>query len=235
MIGVTENLAKTNALVTKLCHDYERDAGAVRLIAVSKKHSAEAIAAVAACGQHDIGENFVTEALDKRAALADIASLNWHFIGALQSNKTRSVAENFDWVHTIDRLKIAERLNAQRPHHAAPLKVLIQINIDGETSKSGIAQDAAIDLAREIVQLPSLELRGLMCLPRPTATLTEQRQPFARLAALRTQMSDALGCALPDLSMGMSGDLEAAIAEGATQVRVGTAIFGPRPTTAGGN
>ncbi|MEL7538449.1 MAG: YggS family pyridoxal phosphate-dependent enzyme [Pseudomonadota bacterium] len=228
MIGVTEKLAKTNALLANLCARYERARDAVKLVAVSKKQPVAAIREVVAAGQFDIGENYVAEALQKQQALAD-ERIRWHFIGALQSNKTRAVAENFDVVHTVDRLRIAERLSAQRPHYAPPLDVFIQVNIDAEASKSGISPAELGELAAAIADLPKLRLAGLMCLPKQAAELAAQREPFRKLARLARNLHEERGMELGELSMGMSGDLEAAIAEGTTCVRIGTAVFGPRP------
>ncbi|WP_262054575.1 YggS family pyridoxal phosphate-dependent enzyme, partial [Burkholderia thailandensis] len=181
-----------------------------------------------AAGQRAFGENYVQESIDKIDSLADLrAELEWHFIGPLQSNKTRPVAERFDWVHTIDRLKIAQRLAEQRPAHLPPLNVCVQVNISGEASKSGVAPSDAAELARAIAALPALRLRGLMAIPEPAADPEAKRAPHRALHALFEQLR-ADGLALDTLSMGMSDDLEAAVAEGATIVRIGTAIFGAR-------
>ncbi len=210
----------------------QRDSGTVTLIAVSKTFPAEAVVDAMRDDQGQFGENYVQEALDKMdrvAALrpAGAPSPTWHFIGPIQSNKTRPIATRFDWVHSVDRLKIAERLSAQRDPALAPLNVLIEVNLDGEGSKSGVAPDAVATLARAIVGLPRLALRGLMTVPMPRADVGEQRAVFARLRALAEDLR-AAGLPCEHLSMGMSADLEAAIAEGATMVRVGTAIFGAR-------
>ncbi|VVE57332.1 YggS family pyridoxal phosphate enzyme [Pandoraea terrae] len=211
-----------------------RPEGDVRLLAVSKTFGADAVREAIAAGQRAFGENYVQEAVDKITALAAENAqrsagdrLEWHFIGPLQSNKTRQVAEHFDWVHSVDRLKIAERLSAQRPAHLAPLQVCLQVNISGESSKSGATPGEAPALARAIAALPNVRLRGLMAIPEPEDDPAAQRRPFAAVRALFDQLR-ADGLALDTLSMGMSGDLEAAIAEGATMVRVGTAIFGAR-------
>jgi pyridoxal phosphate enzyme (YggS family) len=205
---------------------YGREADSVRLIAVSKTQPAAAIRAVAALGQMDFAENYLQEALPKLAALADLP-LTWHFIGQLQANKTRAVAENFQWVHTLDRERIAVRLNEQRGVHAPPLNVCIQVRLEDEAGKGGISKAEVAALARKVLELPRLRLRGLMCIPPPRDGFEAQRQLFAELAdcggALREQ-----GMPLDTLSMGMSGDLEAAVAAGATCVRIGTAIFGER-------
>lgn len=203
-----------------------RDPAAVGLIAVSKTFGADAVAAAHACGQRVFGENYVQEAVDKIVALASLG-LEWHFIGPIQSNKTRQIAENFAWVHSVDRAKIAERLAAARPAALAPLQVCIQINIGDENTKSGVAPADAPALARAIAALPRLKLRGLMTIPPASDDPAQQRRYFAELRKLKEQLAMA-GVALDTLSMGMSADLEAAIAEGATLVRVGTAIFGQR-------
>ena len=228
MIRVTEKLAKTNALLADLCARHQRPRASVKLLAVSKKHPASAIRAVAAQGQLDIGENYVSEALAKQAELADCNSLRWHYIGSIQANKTRAIAQNFDVVHTLDRLRIAERLSAQRPHYAAPLDVMIQVNVDAETTKSGVAPAELAALVDAVADLPRLNLVGLMCLPRQSDDETVQRRAFRTLAELAAEVRTSGRQPLAELSMGMSGDLDAAIAEGATWVRIGTAIFGPR-------
>jgi pyridoxal phosphate enzyme (YggS family) len=203
-----------------------RDAAAVRLLAVSKTFDAAAVRELAACGQLEFGENYLQEALEKQAALADLP-LVWHFIGPIQSNKTRAIAEAFSWVHSVDRLKIAERLSAQRPAGLPPLQVCIEVNVSGEASKGGVTAVELPALADAMAALPNLQLRGLMAIPAPTSEMASQR------AALRQvrEAFDALrarGHTLDTLSMGMSADLEAAILEGATIVRVGTALFGER-------
>ena len=203
-----------------------RNPDSVALLAVSKTFGADAVAAAAACGQHAFGENYVQEALEKIAALKDRA-LEWHYIGPIQSNKTRDIAENFAWVHSVDRAKIAARLAAARPAHLPPLQICIQVNIGGEDTKSGVAPADTLALARAVVALPRLQLRGLMAIPPARRDILQQRRDFATVRELKAQL-DASGIALDTLSMGMSGDLEAAIAEGATLVRVGTAIFGAR-------
>jgi pyridoxal phosphate enzyme (YggS family) len=179
-----------------------------------------------ACGQHTFGENYVKEALEKIAALPN-QGIEWHFIGPLQSNKTRAIAENFAWVHSVDRAKIAERLSAARPAHIAPLQICIQVNIGGEDTKSGVAPADAAALARAIAGLPRLKLRGLMAIPPPSSDFVQQRRHFAVLRELKEQLAHE-GVVLDTLSMGMSADLEAAVAEGATLVRIGTSIFGER-------
>jgi len=201
----------------------------IRLLAVSKKMPVAAVLEAAAAGQLEFGENFVQEGYAKVAA-ADRADLTWHFIGRLQSNKSRPVAEAFHWVHTVDRPKIAERLSEQRPTHAPPLNVCIQVNIDREPGKSGVLEEGLRDLAARVAALPRLKLRGLMCIPAMREGFDSQRVPFAALRA-RFESLCAEGFDLDTLSMGMSDDYEAAVFEGATIVRIGTAIFGPRGGT----
>jgi pyridoxal phosphate enzyme (YggS family) len=205
---------------------YGREADSVQLIAVSKAQPADAIRAVAALGQTDFAENYLQEALPKLAALADL-SLTWHFIGQLQANKTRAVAEHFHWVHTLDRERIAVRLNEQRSVHAPPLNVCIQVSLEDEPGKGGISKTDLAALARRVLELPRLQLRGLMCIPPPREGFEAQRQLFAELADCARELREQ-GMPLDTLSMGMSGDLEAAVAAGATCVRIGTAIFGER-------
>ena len=198
----------------------------VRLLAVSKTWPADSVREAAAAGQRAFGETYVQEGVAKVDELAGLG-LEWHFIGPLQSNKTRLVANRFSWVHSIDRLKIAERLSEQRDVHLPPLEVCIQVNVSGEASKSGVAPPDLPELARAVAVLPRLRLRGLMTIPEPTPDVALQRARFASLRAMRDELN-AAGLALDTLSMGMSDDLEAAIAEGSTLVRVGTAIFGSR-------
>lgn len=224
-IGV--NLQAVRQRIADAARACGRDPAAVELIAVSKTFGADAVAVAHACGQHVFGENYVQEALDKIAALAGTPLLEWHFIGPIQSNKTRQIAENFAWVHSVDRAKIAERLSAARPEALAPLQVCIQVNIGEENTKSGVAPADALALARAVSALPRLKLRGLMAIPPASDDPAQQRRYFAELRKLKEQLA-AAGVALDTLSMGMSADLEAAVAEGATLVRVGTAIFGTR-------
>jgi hypothetical protein len=198
----------------------------VRLVAVSKQQPAEAIAAAAGAGQLEFGENYVQEAVAKIAALRG-RPLTWHFIGQLQGNKTREVAEHFQWVHTVDRARIASRLDAQRPHFAARLEVLLQVRLADEPGKGGAAPEQLPALADAVTRLPRLRLRGLMCIPPPAADEAARRAPFRRLRELLEDLNRR-GHSLDVLSMGMSDDLEAAILEGATLVRIGTAVFGPR-------
>lgn len=200
-----------------------RAPASLTLIAVSKTQGTEAMATLAALGQQDFGENYLQEALDKQAALATLP-LHWHFIGALQSNKTRAVAEHFSWVHTVDRAKLAERLSAQRPRALGPLKVCLQVKLDPEETKAGVTPEDLAALAEVVRGCPGLELQGLMALPAPRVGFEAQRESLARLPAL----ASALPPTATVLSMGMSDDLEAAIAAGATHLRLGTALFGPR-------
>ncbi len=205
---------------------FGRPPGSVTLLAVSKTRPAVDIEEVASAGQRAFGESYAQEALGKIAALTHLP-LEWHFIGPIQTNKTRVIAEHFLWVHSIDRLKVATRLSEQRPDALPPLQVCLQVNVSGETSKSGVSPEQATELASAVADLPRLELRGLMTIPAPCEGLAAQRVPFRRLRVLQESMK-AGGIHLDTLSMGMSDDLEAAIAEGATIVRIGTAIFGPR-------
>ena len=198
----------------------------MRLLAVSKQQPAAIVRAAAEAGQREFGENYVGEALAKMEALRDLP-LTWHFIGRLQGNKTRDVADACQWVHTLDRPRIAERLSAQRPHHAGPLDVLLQVKLADEPGKGGILPGEAPALADVVAGLPRLRLRGLMCIPPPATDEASQREPFARLRSLLEDLN-ARGHGLDTLSMGMSADLESAVAEGATMVRIGTAVFGPR-------
>ncbi|MCX7145407.1 MAG: YggS family pyridoxal phosphate-dependent enzyme [Sulfuritalea sp.] len=227
MTTIAANLQAVRARIAAACIAAGRPLESVRLLAVSKTWPAASIREAIAAGQLAFGENYVQEAIDKKAELASLRpdpDLEWHFIGPLQSNKTRLVAENFAWVHSVDRLKIAERLSAQRPPDMAPLQICLQVNVSGEASKSGCDPDQAAALARALATLPGLRLRGLMAIPEPSADPLRQRQQFAILRRLR----DSLPMELDTLSMGMSHDLEAAIMEGSTLLRIGTAIFGER-------
>jgi pyridoxal phosphate enzyme (YggS family) len=203
-----------------------RDPASVHLLAVSKTWPAEAVEEAFRAGQRAFGENHEQEAARKIAALAHLP-VEWHFIGPIQSNKTRSIAEHYAWVHSIDRAKVAERLSAQRPAGSSPLQVCVQVNVSGESTKSGVSPDEAADLARVVAGLPNLRLRGLMAIPAPSSDPQRQRAQFRMLRELRDRMV-ADGLTLDTLSMGMSDDLEAAVLEGSTLVRVGTAIFGSR-------
>lgn len=204
-----------------------RNPDAVRLVAVSKTFSATAVRDVHGLGQRAFGENYVQEALDKRAALADLPGVIWHLIGPLQANKARVAAEAFDWVETIDRPRIAGRLSSARSSFVPPLNVLVQVNVSGEATKHGVAPEAAVELARYVATLPNLRLRGIMGVPEPTDDLTRLRSQFRALRGCYDACRDE-GMALDTLSMGMSDDLEVAIAEGSTEVRIGRAIFGER-------
>ena len=226
MSAIADNLQAVQARISSAAAAAGRSADSVRLLAVSKTMPLTRIIEAAEAGQVAFGENYVQEGIDKLMACSGRA-LEWHFIGPLQSNKSRPVAENFDWVHTIDRLKIAQRLSAQRPARMAPLQVCVQVNVSGEASKSGCAPEEALTLCRSVAALPGLQLRGLMAIPEPSDNLAAQRAPCRRLRQIYENIQ-ASGLALDILSMGMSHDLEAAIAEGATIVRIGTAIFGER-------
>jgi len=205
-----------------------RSAQSVTLLAVTKAQPPEVVRAAMNCGLEDFGESYLQEALDKLDALRDLP-LTWHFVGRIQSNKTRPIAERFAWVHAVDRLKIAARLAEQRPHYAPPLNVCLQVQLGDEANKGGAAPDELLTLAREVARLPRLALRGLMCIPPEEADPERQRAWFRELRRLYEALN-AGGAALDTLSMGMSGDFEAAIEEGATIVRVGTALFGARPS-----
>jgi pyridoxal phosphate enzyme (YggS family) len=228
VIGVTENLRKIRDLLAAATVEAGRSPGDVHLLAVSKKQPLDKIIAAADAGQRDFGENIVREGIEKVTELAQ-RGLCWHFIGHLQSNKTRVVAEHFDWVHSVDKMKTARRLSEQRPESLGELNICIQVNIDDEASKSGAAPEDVRDLARAIATMPRLRLRGLMCLPAIRGTFEEQRVPFARTRELAESLARD-GLDMDTLSMGMSDDFRAAIMEGATMVRIGTAVFGPRET-----
>lgn len=223
MSTIETMIAKVRARIREAAQACGRDPEQVRLLAVSKTHPAAAIRAAYACGQVDFGENYLQEALAKQQELADLP-LRWHFIGPIQSNKTRAIATHFDWVHSVDRLKIAQRLAEQRPEELPPLNICLQVNVSGEASKSGCTPEELPALAEAAAQLPRLKLRGLMAIPEPTDDVAAQRAAFARLRELQA----GLPYELDTLSMGMSHDLESAIAEGATWVRIGTAVFGAR-------
>jgi len=230
---IAGNLQAVEATITDAVKASERTRNDVQLLAVSKTFPAQAVQDAMAAGQLAFGENYLQEALDKIASVAqaqpDVA-VEWHFIGPIQSNKTRPIAASFAWVHTVERLKIAQRLSEQRPPELGPLNICLQVNISGEASKSGASPDELPALAREVAQLPNLRLRGLMAIPEPTTDVAEQRAAFARVRALFDALR-AEGLEMDTLSMGMSGDLAPAIAEGATIVRVGSAIFGKRDYT----
>jgi pyridoxal phosphate enzyme (YggS family) len=226
MATVAQALQGVRARIEAAARAAGRDPAAVGLVAVSKTFGPQAVRAAWAAGQRAFAENYVQEALDKMQALEDLP-IDWHFIGPVQSNKTRLIAERFHWIHSVDRLKIARRLSEARPAAAPPLQLCLQVNLEAEAGKSGASPLDAEALARGVLQLPGLALRGLMAIPRPTPDPVRQRAPFRALRELKDQLG-AAGIALDVLSMGMSEDLEAAIAEGATLVRVGRAIFGER-------
>jgi PLP dependent protein len=228
MLPIAHNLVAVRTRIAQAAQAAQRDPASIRLLAVSKTFPADDVRAAFGAGQRAFGENYVQEALAKIEALADLRSeIEWHFIGPLQSNKTRPVAEHFDWVHSVDRLKIAQRLAEQRPANLAPLNVCLQVNVSGEASKSGVTPAETRALAREIAALPRLALRGLMSIPEPNEDVDAQRAAHRTLRQLFDTLR-AEGLALDTLSMGMSADLEAAVLEGATIVRIGTAIFGAR-------
>ncbi len=229
MTTIAANLQAVSARIAAACAGAGRDPASVTLLAVSKTRPESAVRAAADAGQRAFGESYAQEGVGKAAATND-TTLEWHFIGPLQGNKTRPVAEHFDWVHSIERLKIAERLSAQRPADKPPLQACIQVNVSGEASKSGCAPTELAGLAHAVARLPHLRLRGLMAIPEPSENSALVRRRFAALREMRDQLN-AEGLALDTLSMGMSHDLEEAIAEGATIVRIGTAIFGERQTT----
>lgn len=228
MATIFEKLQLVRARINQACSRVGRPPDSVTLLAVSKTFPAETVREAFHAGQRKFGENYVQEGVDKIAALSDLRDqIEWHMIGPLQSNKTRVVAEHFDWVHTVDRLKIAQRLSEQRPAGLPPLQVCIQVNTSGEASKSGVEPEEALGLAREVAALPRLKLRGVMALPAPTNDLVLQK---AELHAVRVVFDSLISAGLPldTLSMGMSADLEAAVEEGSSMLRVGTALFGNR-------
>lgn len=226
MTSIADNLQRVRERIRLACAAAQRDPDEVALLAVSKTFPAQAVADAAACGQRAFGENYVQEGVDKCVALAG-RGLEWHCIGPIQGNKTRLVAEHFDWVHSIDRLRIAQRLSDQRPPSMPPLHVCLQVNIDGGANKSGLRPADALALARAVAALPKLRLRGIMHIPEPSEDRRSQEAVHRRARALYDELRSA-GLPLDTLSMGMSADLEAAIAGGSTMVRVGTAIFGTR-------
>jgi pyridoxal phosphate enzyme (YggS family) len=228
MAMIADNIQQVHRRVEHACAMASRPVESVTLLAVSKTFSPDAVRAAFAAGERRFGENYVLEAVEKIAALADLREqVEWHLIGPLQSNKTRVVAEQFDWVHSVDRLKIAQRLSDQRPSHLPPLQVCLQVNISGEGSKSGLHPDEVLEVALAVAGLPRLTLRGLMAIPEPAADFASQCAPHRALRELLASLQ-AASLPLDTLSMGMSADLEAAVAEGATIVRIGTAIFGTR-------
>lgn len=223
MSTIAENIAKVGERIRAAAQASGRDLDGIGLLAVSKTKPAAAVREACAAGLRDFAENYLQEALEKQAELSELP-LIWHFIGPIQSNKTKPIAEHFAWVHSVDRLKIAQRLSEQRPSHLPLLNICLQVNVSSEDSKSGCAPAELAALAQAVSQLPNLRLRGLMAIPEPTDDVAAQRAAFARLRELR----DGLPLPLDTLSMGMSHDLDAAIAEGATWVRIGTALFGAR-------
>ncbi|RJG07125.1 YggS family pyridoxal phosphate-dependent enzyme [Noviherbaspirillum cavernae] len=230
MSSISHNLQAVHDRIATAARLALRDPQDIVLLSVSKTFDAEAVIAAAQAGQRAFGENYLQEALDKMDAVKVLRPdllLEWHFIGPIQSNKTRPIAEHFDWVHSVEREKIAQRLSDQRPAHLPPLNVCLQVNISGEASKSGAAPDEVAPLARAVAAMPRLKLRGLMAIPEPEQEFEKQRAPLRRVRQLYEQLREQ-GFALDTLSMGMSADLDAAIAEGATMVRIGTAIFGQR-------
>ncbi len=229
-MSISANLQQVGQAIEAAAVQAGRDPASVKLLAVSKTFGPQAVIEAAEAGQRAFGENYLQEAVDKQQAISALRpdlALEWHFIGPIQSNKTRPVAEHFAWVHSVDREKIARRLSEQRPARLPPLNICLQVNVSGEDSKSGVAPSELPALAQAVAALPNLKLRGLMALPEPAADPAQQRRPFVQLRALQAQLH-ALGMVTDTLSMGMSADMPAAIAEGATIVRIGTAIFGKR-------
>ena len=229
-MSISENLQVVQHRIATSAQAAGRDPSSIALLAVSKTFDAQAVLTAAQAGQRAFGENYVQEAIDKISATRELnpnLQLEWHFIGPIQSNKTRQIAEHFDWVHSVDRLKIAQRLSEQRPVDMPPLQICLQVNVSGEATKSGIEPDALLELARVVNTLPNLRLRGLMAIPEPTEDVEQQRAAFAKLRLMQNDLQ-AVGIPTDTLSMGMSADMDAAIAEGATIVRIGTAIFGGR-------
>ncbi len=226
MTMIADNLHAVRARIAQACTQAGRPVDAVQLLAVSKTFGPDAVQQAFDAGQCAFGENYIQEAVEKIAALAELP-IAWHCIGPIQSNKTRLVAEHFQWAHTVDRLKIAQRLSEQRPAHLPPLQVCIQVNVDGGPTKSGVLPDEALALARAVAALPRLQLRGLMCIPEPAPDFVAACAVFTRARGLFDALN-SVGLALDTLSMGMSADVDAAVASGSTLVRVGSAIFGAR-------
>ena len=226
MSSIAENLNSVDQLIHQAAQQAHRDPAEITLLAVSKTRSADELREIYQHGQRHFGENYLQESLEKKEALQDLEII-WHFIGPIQSNKTRSIAENFDWVHSVDRLKIAQRLSEQRPEHLSPLNICLQINISHEESKSGCLPNEAEALLKQIAMLPHLTVRGLMAIPAATDDVAEQKAALAQMQALFISLKSTHP-ELDTLSMGMSGDMQIAIQEGATMVRIGTALFGPR-------
>lgn len=232
MPNIAQNINRISERIEKAAKKVGRASSDITLLAVSKGHPASAVKTAYQYGLKHFGESYLQEALQKLDDLASFTDITWHFVGPLQSNKTRKVAQRFDWVHSIDRVKVAQRLNEQRPADKAPLNVCLQVNIDNETSKAGVVIDELPHLAAAVAKLPNLKLRGLMVIPKATENITQQRLAFSRTAEILQELKqrDPELAAMDTLSMGMSGDMEAAIIEGATIVRVGTGIFGRRQT-----
>jgi pyridoxal phosphate enzyme (YggS family) len=229
-VSVSSNLERVRRKILEACKRYDRDPREVNLVAVSKTVDPALIKAAIAVGQRHFGENYLNEALEKMTGIDD-STVVWHYIGAIQSNKTGDIARHFSWVHTVPGLKVATRLSRQRPAHLPRLKVMVQVNISGETSKAGVERCDAGKLVESMLDLSRLEIRGLMAIPEPRDDFEGQRESFRQLRELKQEIESKYGDDLPqftDLSMGMSADMEAAIAEGATWLRIGTAIFGPR-------
>ena len=229
-MSISENLQLVQHRIATSAQAAGRDPTSITLLAVSKTFDAQAVLTAAQAGQRAFGENYVQEAIDKILVTRELnpnLQLEWHFIGPIQSNKTRQIAEHFDWVHSVDRLKIAQRLSEQRPVDMPPLQICLQVNVSGEATKSGLEPDALLELARVVNTLPNIRLRGLMAIPEPTEDVEQQRAAFAKLRLMQNDLQ-AVGIQTDTLSMGMSADMDAAIAEGATIVRIGTAIFGGR-------
>ena len=224
--SITQNIKSIRAQIIEMEVKHGRTAGSVQLLAVSKTHPLEDILTAFDENQHAFGENYLQDALSKISNTSN-PEIEWHFIGPIQSNKTRQIAENFHWVHTLDRIKVAQRLNEQRSPKLKPINVCIQVNVSDEASKSGVKIEHALSLAKEVNQLPNLQLRGLMCIPEASNDFATQRESFRLLRELKEEIQSQ-GIELDTLSMGMSNDMEAAIAEGSTMVRIGTAIFGIR-------
>ncbi len=227
-VKIVENIQRIRQSINNYCQQYHRDPTSVQLLAVSKTRPAEDIRAAYQAGCHSFGENYLQEALTKIQQLDDL-QVEWHFIGSIQSNKTREIAEHFDWVHSVDRLKIAQRLSSQRPERLAPLNICLQVNISNESSKAGMSLGELEENIDEIIQLPGISLRGLMAIPAATTSFEQQRSSFSLMQQALLKLQPRYP-QLDTLSMGMSNDMEAAIAEGSTLLRIGTAIFGSRNT-----
>lgn len=227
MTELAERISALSKEIRGLEEKFGRESNSVQILAVSKRHSPDKIRELASTGVRHFGENYLQEALDKMSVLGDLP-LTWHFIGPIQSNKTRGIAESFDWVQSVDREKIANRLNEQRPEELGPLNVCVQVNLSGEDTKSGVSEQECLPLCQKIGQLSRLRLRGIMSIPAPLSDFEQQRRCFHKLATLYSGLARQFE-GFDTLSMGMSGDYAAAIAEGATMVRLGTVLFGPRP------